>query len=101
MQNDVLINTDLLGFLAGTFTTIAFLPQVLKTWNTKSANDVSLVMFMLFIFGVLLWCIYGWEIHSKPVIIANIITFILASMIIILKLIFENIVKNPKENLEN
>ena len=48
MQIDILNNTDLLGFLAGTFTTIAFLPQVLKTWNTKSANDVSLVMFLLF-----------------------------------------------------
>lgn len=88
--NDIFKATDLLGFLAGTFTTIAFLPQVIKTWKSKSAEDVSFVMFVFFIVGVLLWCIYGWELHSVPIIIANTITFALAGTILILKVIFEN-----------
>ena len=89
MLFDKLNSIDALGFFAGTFTTIAFLPQVIKTWNSKSAEDVSLLMFIMFILGVLLWCIYGWEIHSMPVIIANLITFLLALIIIVLKLTFE------------
>ena len=80
---------DVLGFVAGIFTTIAFIPQVMKTWDSKSAEDVSYLMFIFFILGVLLWCIYGWEIHSIPVIIANTITFFLAATIITLKVIFE------------
>ena len=80
---------DLLGFLAGLFTTIAFIPQVIKTWRSKSAEDVSILMFAMFILGVLLWCVYGIEIHSIPVIVANVITFVLAATILVLKLIFE------------
>ena len=89
-------STDVLGFLAGSLTTVAFLPQVIKTWKSKSAEDVSLVMFIFFILGVSLWCVYGWEIHSIPVILANIITFILAASILVLKLIFENFNDNQK-----
>ncbi len=96
MQIDYLTSTDTLGLIAGSLTTIAFIPQVIKTWRSKSAEDVSIVMFILFITGVLLWCIYGWEIHAKPVMIANIITFILASTILGLKLYFED---PSKENL--
>ena len=91
MQIDNINLVDLLGFLAGIFTTIAFIPQVLKTWNSKSAEDVSLLMFIFFLLGVLLWCVYGWEIHSIPVIIANIITFLLALSIVVLKLIYEGV----------
>ena len=89
MQIDNINLIDLLGFVAGIFTTIAFIPQVLKTWNSKSAEDVSLSMFIFFMLGVSLWCIYGWEIHSTPVIIANIITFLLALSIVVLKVIFQ------------
>ena len=91
-------STDILGFLAGTMTTVAFLPQVIKTWKSKSAEDVSLVMFILFILGVSLWCAYGWRIHSAPVIIANIITFLLSASILVLKLIFENFFVADNQN---
>lgn len=80
---------EVLGLLAGALTTIAFVPQLIKTWKSKSADDVSLGMFLLFIVGVSLWCIYGWEIHATPVIIANILTFLLASSILFLKIYFE------------
>ncbi len=80
---------DALGLVAGTLTTIAFIPQLLKVWKSKSANDISYVMFILFVTGIVLWEIYGWEIHSMPVILFNIITFILGISILILKYIFD------------
>ncbi len=83
------LNTvDITGLIAGVLTTVAFVPQLIKTWNSKSANDVSYGMFLLFSLGVVLWGVYGWEIHAFPVLIANIITFILAVSILTLKLIF-------------
>ncbi len=87
---------EALGFFAGVFTTVSFLPQVIKTWKSKSADDVSFLMFILFISGVFLWCIYGWEIKSSPIIIANSITFILAGSILVLKIIYES--SHPLEN---
>ncbi len=79
---------DSLGLFAGALTTIAFLPQIFKTYRSKSADDVSFSTFILFGIGVAIWGIYGWEIHAIPVIISNLITFILASLIILMKVIF-------------
>jgi MtN3 and saliva related transmembrane protein len=74
------------GGLAGTLTTIAFIPQVMKTWRSGSAEDISLFMFLLFSTGVALWLIYGIAIGSVPVIAANAITLTLASSILVLKI---------------
>ena len=76
----------LVGLVAGALTTIAFLPQLLHTWRTKSAKDISLGMFLTFCTGVLLWLIYGFMIQSLPVILANGITLVLAGAILALKL---------------
>lgn len=76
---------NLIGSVAGILTTIAFVPQVIKTWRAKSTRDVSLITFMLFTTGILLWIIYGFYIASLPVIFANIITFFLAVIILIFK----------------
>ena len=70
---------DLFGFLAALLTTIAFLPQLYKTWQTKSADDVSLVMLILFLTGLICWIIYGIKINSIPILVANIVTFISVS----------------------
>ena len=78
--------TTALGMLAGALTTIAFLPQVLKTWKSKSAKDVSAGMLATFTTGVLLWLIYGVLIESWPVIIANAVTLVLAGANLALKL---------------
>ena len=80
---------DILGLVAGTLTTVAFVPQLVKVWRSKSAKDISYIMFILFIIGIILWEIYGWEIHSLPIILFNVITFILGSAILTLKFIFE------------
>ena len=81
--------TDSYGFAAAILTTIAFLPQLYKTWRTKSANDVSIVMLAMFVTGVSFWIVYGWEIQSTPILVANIITFALNFSILILKLSYQ------------
>ena len=81
---------DLFGFSAALLTTIAFIPQLYKTWQTKSAEDVSLIMLILFIAGLIFWIIYGLKIHSIPILVANIITFIFNFSILILKITYRN-----------
>jgi MtN3 and saliva related transmembrane protein len=73
---------DFLGYLAATFTTAAFVPQAIKVHQTKSAGDLSLPMFVMFTFGILIWFAYGLMIGSYPVILANAITFLLAGYIL-------------------
>jgi len=75
-----------LGLLAGTLTTIAFVPQLTKTWKTKSAEDISFGMFAIFCIGVLLWLVYGLLIGALPVILANMVTLVLAGAILVLKI---------------
>jgi MtN3 and saliva related transmembrane protein len=74
-----------LGLLAGTLTTIAFVPQVLKTWRTRSTHDISLGMFAIFVTGVSIWIVYGLLIGDVPVILTNVATLALAGIILIFK----------------
>lgn len=78
--------TTLIGSLAGILTTIAFVPQVIKTHRSQSAHDISLLMFLLFCSGVLFWLIYGILLQAMPIIIANAITLALAASILIMKI---------------
>ncbi len=78
--------TNLLGLAAGTLTTAAFVPQVIKTWRTRSTHDISLGMFALFNAGLVLWLLYGVQIGSAPIVIANTITLAFASIILYFKL---------------
>jgi MtN3 and saliva related transmembrane protein len=80
---------DLLGLVAGSLTTISFVPQVLKIWRTRSGQDVSLGMFILFSLGVLLWLVYGLALGAVPIIVANAATLILALVVLALKLRFD------------
>lgn len=79
-----------LGLLAGALTTISFVPQVIKTWKTKSAKDLSLGMYSIFCTGVALWLIYGIMMEDIPIIIANAVTLLLAMMILYFKFAYEN-----------
>ena len=79
---------SIFGFLAALLTTMAFLPQLYKTWVTKSADDVSLIMLIFFITGLICWIIYGISINSIPILVANIITFIFNYSILILKITY-------------
>jgi MtN3 and saliva related transmembrane protein len=82
------INPDWLGLLAGTLTTIAFVPQVIKTWRSRSAEDLSLGMFSLFTVGIALWLVYGFWIQALPLILTNTITLGLAATLLFFKLHF-------------
>ena len=82
-------SVTLIGYIAGFLTTIAFVPQVLKTWKSKSASDLSLGMFLVFSLGVLCWLIYGILLAEVPIIFWNTVTFILALALLIMKLKFD------------
>ena len=79
---------ELIGYVAAILTTISFLPQVIKVWQTRSARDISLPMYSLFIVGSALWLSYGVAIHSLPVAIANAVTLALAGAVLVAKLRF-------------
>jgi len=81
---------QIIGLTAGMLTTVAFVPQVVKTYQSRSAKDLSLWMFLIFCTGVVLWLIYGIAINELPVIIANSVTLVLASVLLIFKLTFKN-----------
>ncbi len=76
----------LTGMIAAVLTTIAFLPQVIRTWRTRSTSDISLGMFVTYVTGILLWLVYGLMIHDMPLIVSNAVTFVLSGTILLLKL---------------
>lgn len=80
--------TELLGLIAGTLTTLAFLPQVIKIWKSRSAHDISLGMFLLFSAGVALWLVYGIRLGAVPIIAANAVTLALSLAILGMKFWF-------------
>ena len=75
----------MIGFAAGFFTTVSFVPQITKIWKSKSAEDVSKKMFLAVAFGVSLWLVYGMLLQQWPIIIWNSISLVLASTILFLK----------------
>lgn len=78
-----------IGLIAGTLTTISFVPQLIRIWKTHSTKDLSLVMFLLFTAGVVMWLIYGICVRQLPVIISNVVTLLMAIIILIFKFIYK------------
>ena len=76
----------LLGLAAAFCTTIAYLPQVVQAWRTRSTKDLSLPMLLVLTTGLLLWLIYGVIIRDVPLIAANSVTFALTGTILYFKL---------------
>lgn len=81
---------QIIGLVAGFCTTIAFLPQVIKTYKSKSAKDLSSGMFLTFCTGLILWLVYGVMVDDVPIIMANFLTLIMASIILVLKVKYRN-----------
>ena len=75
-------NIELTGFIAAILTTVAFIPQVYKVWQTKSVSGMSLTMYLIFFCGVLLWLVYGLIINSLPMIMGNAVTIVLTLIIL-------------------
>lgn len=86
MRHDTI---DLIGYVAATCTTLSFLPQLIRVVHLRSARDISLGMFFIFSVGTALWLTYGLLIHSKPVTVANAVTFVLSISILFFKLRFD------------
>lgn len=77
---------NLIGTLAGTFTTISYLPQVIKVWRTRHTADISVLMYCVLCTGVALWCVFGILIRSYPVIVSNGVSLVLALIVLGFKL---------------
>lgn len=77
--------TPSLGFIAGTLTTLSFVPQVHKLWRTRQCEDLSWGMLLTFSAGVLCWLVYGLRLRAAPIILANAVTLALLLAIIFMK----------------
>ncbi|MEO5328188.1 MAG: SemiSWEET transporter [Magnetococcus sp. THC-1_WYH] len=77
---------SLLGFMAALFTTLALVPQVIRTFQTRDTRGISLWMYAMSSLGVFLWMVYGIVLQAWPIIIANAVTFILMVIILIMKI---------------
>jgi MtN3 and saliva related transmembrane protein len=78
--------TTLIGFIAGTLTTLSFVPQVLHAFRSKRCDDLSWGMLLTFSAGVVLWLLYGIRLWAMPVILANAVTLVLLITIMALKI---------------
>ena len=74
---------DPIGYLAATLTTVAFIPQVLRTWRLRSANGISLGMYVIFTIGIFLWLLYGVLLGAWPIIVANAVTLALTTSVLV------------------
>ena len=75
-----------IGFIAGTLTTVSFVPQVFKTFRTKRCDDLSWSMLLAFATGVFLWFVYGVLLHSAPIMLANLVTLLLLISLVVMKI---------------
>jgi MtN3 and saliva related transmembrane protein len=80
---------EIIGLIAGALTTLAYVPQVVKVWRSRSARDISLGMFLLMNCGIALWLVYGLLIGSPGLIAANFLTLGLTAAVLVAKLKFD------------
>ena len=87
---------ETIGYIAATLTTASFVPQAWHTFRTKDVRGISLGMYSVFTVGIALWLAYGWMLSSWPIVIANTITLVLASLILVMKLLYHETQHEPK-----
>ncbi len=80
------MNMEWVGYIAATLTTVAFVPQAIKTIRSRNTSGISLGMYVVFSLGVAFWFCYGLVLQSWPMIVSNIITFVLSATILVMKL---------------
>ena len=80
---------DALGYLAAILTTASFVPQAWLTFRTRDVSGISLAMYSTFTLGIALWLAYGVLIRAWPIVVANVVTFVLASGILTMKVAIE------------
>ena len=89
------MNTEAIGMMGALCTTLAFIPQVIKTWRSKSTEGLSIGLSLLFVIGTIFWLIYGISIEELPIIISNSLTMILAGSLLVFKFIYN---QRPDDN---
>jgi MtN3 and saliva related transmembrane protein len=80
------IGMEWTGYVAATLTTLAFVPQAVKTIRSRDTRSISLGMYVVFTIGIGFWLLYGIALDSLPMIVSNIITFALSATILALKI---------------
>lgn len=80
---------EILGLVAGTITSVTFVPQVIRIWQTKSAKDLSIMMLLLLMLGVVLWLIYGLVVMSASIIYTNSMVLLMSLVMMYFKLKFK------------
>ena len=81
---------ELVGYAAASLTTASFIPQAWLTFKTRDVSGISLGMYSVFTAGIALWLVYGLMIQAWPVVIANVITLVLAASILVMRLKFKS-----------
>jgi MtN3 and saliva related transmembrane protein len=89
-----MIETEIIGFVAGTLTTLCWMPQAIKILLTRDARSISLITQTTFVVGCVFWLIYGIKINSTSIIVFNAITITLNVLIVFLKVWFDASIDN-------
>ena len=87
--------SDVLGYVAGTLTTIALVPQAWRSFRTKDVSGISLRMYWIFTLGVAIWLAYGILLGETPMIFANSVSLVLACAVLAMKLRYGEQEKGP------
>ena len=80
------MSVDTIGYIAGILIIISLVPQIIKSWKTKSTTDLSLTRYLIYVAGVVMWLVYGIVISNNPMIVMNTINLTLALSVVYLKL---------------
>ena len=87
---------EIFGFIAGTLTTVALIPQVWRLFKLKSAREISLPFTTMFLFGGIFWLTYGIMLSQPPLIYANVVSIVLVALMLFAKLKWGRIPNNEK-----
>lgn len=80
-----------IGYIAGFLTTLAFVPQVVRAYRTRSVNDLSWIWLFIFISGLFMWLTYGLVLNDWPMILANSLTISLCLLLMLMKVRYKNV----------
>jgi MtN3 and saliva related transmembrane protein len=80
-----MVDIELIGYLGGGIVAVSLLPQVIKSWQTKSTKDISVIWNSIYLSGLLVWIIYGFGISSMPLVVMCSVEAALATSLLFLK----------------
>lgn len=75
----------IIGLLAGFFTSLGAVPQIVKGYRTKKMDDISILMPLVLVIGMSLWLAYGLVLEDIPIVFWNAVSVILNTIMILMK----------------